>query len=54
MTVVTNMTATLSGSDVLDDLNVTTPFYINIIVLFVFGIVLRTLAYVALRLLHRK
>ena len=46
--------ATISGTDVLDELNVNVPIYINFIALLVFAMFFRFLAYLSLRFLHRK
>lgn len=46
--------ATISGPEVLDQLKVTTPFYANVLILVVFTLGFRALAYLALRYLHRR
>ena len=46
--------ATIIGLDVLQELSVTKPLYINFVALFTFGIGFRILGYLALRFLHRK
>ena len=52
VTDVTN--TTIPGTAVLEQLNVSLPFYVNVIVLFTFALSFRVLAYLALRFLHRK
>ncbi len=46
-------TTTISGTDILEALQVDTPFYVNVLVLILFALVIRTAAYLALRYLHR-
>jgi len=46
--------ATIPGTAVLEELKVTIPLYVNVIVLYTFALSFRILAYLALRLLHRK
>ena len=46
-------TSTIPGTAVLEELNVTTPLYLNFVALFAFGIGFRILGYIALRILHR-
>lgn len=47
------LNATISGTDVLETLNVGTPFYANMLILILFAVVIRYIAYLALRYLHR-
>jgi len=44
----------IPGTAVLEELEVKLPLYINVIVLYTFALSFRILAYLALRLLHRK
>ena len=45
--------ATIPGTAVLEQLNVTLPLYLNILALVLIGLGLRVLAYLALRFMHR-
>ena len=55
MTAPANMTApTIPGTAVLQELNVSIPFYGNILALLGFAIVARILTYLSLRFLRRK
>jgi len=44
----------IPGTAVLEELNVTIPLYVDVIVLYTFALSFRILAYLALRFLHRK
>ena len=45
--------ATIPGTAVLEQLEVTLPLYLNILVLVVISLTFRILAYLALRFMHR-
>ena len=49
-----NVTQMIPGTDVLEQLDVTLPFYATYLLLIAIGLVFRILAYFALRFLHRK
>ena len=44
----------IPGTDVLQELDVNLPFYVNYLLLVAVGLTFRLLAYFALRFLHRK
>ena len=50
----TLVNATISGSEVFEMLAFPLPWYGNILVLMGFGVLFRTLAYIALRFLHNN